>query len=78
MSDKGKAPLTAQQIARAERVEKKRVDKEKQQVITVTTNLAFNLTPSPGSIRADEAVVSPELNTLIRQRSFRDSGALKI
>ena len=60
MSDKGKAPLTAQQIARAERAERKRVDKEKsQQVITVTTNSAFNLTPSPGPIRADEAVVSP-------------------
>ena len=61
MSDKGKAPLTAQQIARVERAEKRRVDKEKSQVITVTTNLAFNLTPSPGPIRADEAVVSPEL-----------------
>ena len=62
MSDKGKAPLTAQQIARAERAKKRRIDKEKsQQVITVTTNPAFNLTPSPGPIRADEAVVSPEL-----------------
>ena len=62
MSDKGKAPLTAQQIARAERAEKKRVDKEKsQQVIIVTTNPAFNLTPSPGPIRADVAIVSPEL-----------------
>ena len=62
MSDKGKAPLTAQQIARAERAEKRRVDKEKsQQVITVTTNSAFNLTPSPGPIRADETVVSLEL-----------------
>ena len=62
MSNKGKAPLTAQQIARVERAEKRRVDKEKsQQVITVTTNPAFNLTPSPGPIRADEVVVSPEL-----------------
>ena len=62
MSDKGKAPLTAQQIARAERAEKRRVDKDKsQQVITVTTNPAFNITPSPGPIRADEVVVSPEL-----------------
>ena len=62
MSNKGKAPLTAQQIARAERAEKRRVDKEKsQQVITVTTNPAFNLTPSPRPIRADEVVVSPEL-----------------
>ena len=62
MSDKGKAPLTAQQIARAKRAKKRRVEKEKsQQVITVTTNPAFNLTPSPGPIRADEAVVSPEL-----------------
>ena len=52
MSDKGKAPLTTQQIARAERAEKRRVDKEKsQQVITVTTNPTFNLTPSPGPIR---------------------------
>ena len=41
MSDKGKAPLTTQQIARAERAEKRRVDKEKPQVITVTTNPAF-------------------------------------
>ena len=62
MSDKGKAPLTTQQITRAERAEKKRVDKEKsQQVIIVTTNPAFNLTPSPGPIKADEAIVSPEL-----------------
>ena len=61
MLDKGKAPLTAQQIARAERAEKRKVDKERSQVITVTTNPAFNLTPSPGPIRADEAVVSPEL-----------------
>ena len=62
MSDKGKAPLTTQQIARAEKAKKRRVDKEKsQQVITVTTNPAFNLTPSPGPIRADEAVISPEL-----------------
>ena len=62
MLDKGNAPLTAQQIARAERAEKRRIDKEKsQQVITVTTNPAFNLTPSPGPIRVDEAVVSPEL-----------------
>ena len=62
MSDKGKAPLTAQQIARAERAEKRRVDKDKsQQVITITTNPTFNLTPSPGPIRADETIVSPEL-----------------
>ena len=62
MSDKGKAPLLAQQIARAERAEKMRVDKEKsQQVIIVATNPAFNLTPSPGPIRADEVVVSPKL-----------------
>ena len=62
MSDKGKAPLIAQQIARAERAEKRRVDKEKsQQIITITTNPAFNLTPSPGPIRADEVVVSREL-----------------
>ena len=62
MSDKGKAPLIAQQIARAEKAEKMRIDKEKsQQVITVITNLAFNLTPSSGPIRADETVVSPEL-----------------
>ena len=62
MSDKRKAPLTAQQIAKAERAEKRRVDKEKsQQVITVTTNPAFNLTPSPGPIRFNETVASPEL-----------------
>ena len=62
MSDKGKAPLTAQQIARAERAEKRRANKDKsQQVITVTTNPAFNLTPSPGPIRSDEMIVSPEL-----------------
>ena len=62
MSDKGKAPLIAQQIARAKRAERRRVDKEKsQQAITVTTNPTFNLTPSPGPIRANEAVVSPEL-----------------
>ena len=62
MSNKGKALLIAQQIARAERAEKKRVEKEKsQQVIIVTTNPTFNLTPSPGPIRADEAVVTPEL-----------------
>ena len=62
MSNKGKASLTAQQIARAERAEKRRVDKEKsQQVIIVTTNPTFNLTPSPGPIRADEAIVSSEL-----------------
>ena len=62
MSDKGKAPLTAQQIARAERVEKRRVDKDKlQQIITVTTNPAFNLTPSLRPIRSDEPVASPEL-----------------
>ena len=62
MSDKGKAPLTAQQIARAERAEKRRVDKDKlQQIITVTSNPAFNLTPSPGPSRADETVTSPEL-----------------
>ena len=61
MSDKEKAPLTAQQIARAERAERRRADKEKsQQVITITTNPAFNLTPSPGPIRVDETVVSPE------------------
>ena len=61
MSDKGKAPLTAQQIARAERAKKRRVDKDKsQQIITITTNPAFNLTPSPGPIRADEIVVSLE------------------
>ena len=62
MLDKGKAPLTAQQIARTERAERRRVDKEKsQQVITVTTNPAFNLTPSPGPIRTDEAGVSLEV-----------------
>ena len=57
----GKAPLRAQQIARAERAERRRVDKEKsQQVITVTTNPAFNLTPSPGPIKVDEAIDSPK------------------
>ena len=62
MSDKGKAPLIAQQIARAERADRRRADKEKsQQVIIVTTNPAFNLTPSPRPIRVDEVVVSPEL-----------------
>ena len=65
MSDKGKAPLTTQQIARAERAEraeKRRADRNKsQQVITITTNPAFNLTPSPGPIRADEKVTSPKL-----------------
>ena len=62
MSDKGKAPLTAQQIARAERAEKRRVDKDKlQQIITVISNPAFNLTPSPGPIRSDEPVASLEL-----------------
>ena len=62
MSDKGKAPLTAQQIARAERAEKRRVDKDKlQQIITVTSNLAFNLTPSLGPSRANETVTSPKL-----------------
>ena len=61
MSDKGKAPLTAQQIARVERAERRRVDKEKsQEVITVITNPAFNLNPSPGRITADEVVVSSE------------------
>ena len=61
MSDKGKASLTAQQIARAERSDRRRVDKEKlQQVITITTNPAFNLTPSPRPIKANEAVVSPQ------------------
>ena len=62
MSDKEKAPLTAQQIARAKRAEKRRVDKDKlQQIITITSNPAFNLTPSLGPSRADETVTSPEL-----------------
>ena len=62
MSKKGKALLTAQQIARAERVNRRRADKEKlQQVITVSTNPAFNLTPSPRPIRVDEGIFSPEL-----------------
>ena len=62
MLDKGKAPLTAQQIARAERAEKRWANKDKsQQVITVTTNPAFNLTPSSGPIRFDKTIVSPEL-----------------
>ena len=60
MSDKGKAPVIVQQIARAERAKRKRVDKKKSQVITVTNNFAFNLTPSPGPIKANEAIVSPE------------------
>ena len=62
MLDKGKAPLTAQQIARAERANRRRADREKsQQVITVSTNPAFNLTPSPGPIRVDKGIVSLEL-----------------
>ena len=62
MLDKGKAPLIAQQIARAERANRRRADREKsQQVLTVSTNPAFNLTPSPGPIRVDEGIVSPKL-----------------
>ena len=62
MSKKGKVPLTAQQIARAERADRQRADKEKlQQVMTVSTNPTFNLTPSLGPIRVDEGIVSLEL-----------------
>ena len=62
MSEKRKAPLTIQQIAKAERAIRRRVEKEKlQQVIIVSTNLAFNLTPSLGPIRVDEGIVSLEL-----------------
>ena len=62
MLEKGKAPLTTQQIARAERTDRRRVDIEKlQQVITISTNPTFNLTPSPGPIRVDEGIVSPKL-----------------
>ena len=62
ISEKGKAPLTAQQIARAERADRRRADKEKlQQVIIVSTNPTFNLTPLPGPIRVDEGIISPKL-----------------
>ena len=62
MSNKGKAPLTAQQIARAERADRRRADKEKsQQVIIVSTNPAFNLIPSPRPIRVGEGIISLEL-----------------
>ena len=62
MYGKGKAPLMAQQIARAERANRRRVDKEKlQQVISVSTNPVFNLTPSLGLIKVDAGVISPEL-----------------
>ena len=62
MSEKGKAPLTAQQIVRAKRANRRRADEEKiQRVITVSTNPAFNLTPSSGPIRVDEIIVSPKL-----------------
>ena len=61
MSKKGKAPLIAQQIARAERADRRRGDKEKlQHVITVSTNPAFNLTPSPRPITVDEGIASSE------------------
>ena len=62
ISGKGKAPLIAQQIARAERADKRQIDKEKlQRVIFVSTNPVFNLIPSLGLIKVDGEVISPEL-----------------
>ena len=62
MFGKGIVPLTTHQIARVERADRRRADKEKlQQVITAFTNPAFNLTPSLGPIRVDEGIVSPKL-----------------
>ena len=62
MSEKEKVPLTAQQIARVERADRRRADKEKlQHVITTSTNPTFNLTPSSRPIRVDEGIVSHEL-----------------
>ena len=62
MSRKGKAPLMVQQIARAERADRRRVDKEKlQQIITISINPIFNLTPSPRPIKVDARVISSEL-----------------
>ena len=63
MLGKGKAPLTAQQIA--ERANRRRVDKEKlQQVVTASTNPVFNLTPSPRPIKVDARVISCKLEKL--------------
>ena len=57
MSGKGKIPLTTQQIARAEMANRQRVDKEKLQVVTVSTNPAYNLIPALGPIKVDEGIV---------------------
>ena len=62
MSEKRKAPLMAQQIARAKRADRRRVDKEKlQQVITISINPIFNLIPFPGPIKVDAGVISSKL-----------------
>ena len=62
MLGKGEALLIAQQIARVERANKRRVDKEKlQEVLNVSNNLVYNLTPSLGYLRVDEGIVSLEL-----------------